>query len=174
MGLFLDRVDCFMVANDYKGLPGDRKQAICLSICGHSMFETARALLAPQKVQDVFWDTLLSKLKGHYAPLPLRIARHHAFRHRYQAEGETINQYMVTLRTVALYCEFRDLEEILLDQLVCGFRDSRLECHLLARMDVTLQSALDEASASELSNRLAMEIQKSISSSSARKISTVH
>lgn len=148
---FLDRVDCFMGANDYKGLPGDCKQAV-FSICGHDMFETAMALLAPQKFQDVSWETLLSKLRGHYAPLPSRIARHHAFRHRYQAEGETINQYMSALRTAALYCEFRDqLDEILLDQLVCGVRDGRLQCRLLARTDVTLQSALEDATASELS-----------------------
>lgn len=118
---FLDCVDCFMAANNYKGLSGDCKQAVFLSICGHDMFETARALLAPQKVHDVSWEILLAKLREHYAPLPSRIARCPAFRHCYQAEGETINQYMAALRTAALYCDFRDhLEELLLDQLVCG------------------------------------------------------
>lgn len=99
---FMDRFNCFLAANDYKGLPGDRKLAVFLSICGHDMFETARALLAPQTVQDVPWETLLATLKGHYAPLPSRVARRYAFRHRYQEEGETINQYMAALRAAAL------------------------------------------------------------------------
>lgn len=140
--LFLDSFDCFLATNNYKVFPGDRKLAVFLSICSHNMFKTARALLAPQKVQDVPWKTLLAKLKGHYAPLPSRIARCHAFRHRNQAEDETINEYMVALRTAALYCDFRDLEDILLDQLVYGVRDICLQCRLLAKMDVMLQTAL--------------------------------
>lgn len=65
---FLDCIDCSMVANDYEGLPGDRKQAIFLSICGYDMFETAMAVLAPQKFLDVSWETLLSNLRRHYIP----------------------------------------------------------------------------------------------------------
>lgn len=74
---FLDRFDCFLAANDYKALLGNRKLAVFLSVCGHDMFETA--LLAPLRVQDVPWDTLIVKLKGHYAPLPSWVAQHHAF-----------------------------------------------------------------------------------------------
>lgn len=67
---FLDRFDCFLATNDYKALPGNRKLMVFLSVCGHDMFEMAQVLLAPLRVQDVLWDTLLAKLKGHYAPLP--------------------------------------------------------------------------------------------------------
>lgn len=87
---FLDRFDCFLAANDYKALPGDRKQAVFFSVCGQDMFETARALLAPLKVQDVPWDTLMAKFKGHYTPMPSRVARRYAFRHRYQAEARRL------------------------------------------------------------------------------------
>lgn len=106
--------------------------------------------------------------------MPSRVARCHVFCHHFQAEGKTINQYIAVLRTAALYCEFRDLENLLLDQLICGVRDIHLQRRLLAKTDVTLQTALDEARASELSNRSATEIQKSLSPSIARKTTAVH
>lgn len=81
---------------------------------------------------------------------------------------------MAALRAAALYCEFRDLEDILLDQLICGVRDIRLQCLLLAKTDVRLQSALDEARASELSNKSATEIRKNLNPLDIQKAATVH
>ncbi|KAG8127995.1 hypothetical protein E2320_014862 [Naja naja] len=108
------------------------------------MFEMAQALLAPLSVQTVLWETLLAKLKSHYAPMPSRIARCHTFHHRNQAEGENINQYVAALRAALLYCDFDNLEDILLDQLICGLRDICIQCHLLAKTELTRRSALDE------------------------------
>ncbi|KAG8131082.1 hypothetical protein E2320_017651 [Naja naja] len=110
----------------------------------------------------------MAKLKNHYAPTPSRIARRHAFRQREQAEGESVSQFMAGLRTAALHCEFKELDEVLLDELVCGLRDLRIQCRLLAKPDLTLQSALDEACAAELSNRSTIEI-KGVSSPVAEK-----
>lgn len=136
------------------------------------MFETTRALLAPQTVQSVPWEMLLAKLKNHYVPMPSQIARHHAFHHRNQAEDETIHQFVAALRSAALYCDFRDLDDVLLNRVVCGVRD--LWRRLLAKTDLTLQTALDEARAAEMSNQSTAEIQKTNSPSATRKSITVH
>lgn len=53
-------------------------------------------------------------------------------------------------------------------------RDLKLQRWLLARTDVTLQLAIDEAWASELSNRSSSEILKAISPTVARKAAAVH
>lgn len=67
---------------------------------------------------------------------------------------------MATLRSAALHCEFRYLDEMLLDQLVCGVKDLKLQRRLLARSELTLQVVLDEARAAEMSDRSASEIQQ--------------
>lgn len=79
------------------------------------MFETTRALLTPVTVQSMPWEMLEGKLRSHYMPMPSQIAHHHAFHHKNQREGESIKQYVVALRMAALYCDFRDLDDILLD-----------------------------------------------------------
>lgn len=76
--------------------------------------------------------------------------------------------------TAALYCKFRDLDDLLLDQLIYGVRDVHLKCCLLARMDDMLQSALDEALDAKLSDKSSSKMQKSASLVTAQKSSTIH
>ncbi|KAG8130738.1 hypothetical protein E2320_017287 [Naja naja] len=171
---YIERFDCFLEASDLVDLTGSRRRVLFLNFCGKQMFDTAIALLAPQPLNSVTWETLMAKLKTHYAPTPSRIARRHAFHRREQAEGETVNQFMVGLRTAALYCEFKELDDALLDQLVCGLKDLQIQRRLLAKPDLTLQLALDEAYAAELSNKSTVEIHGASSPVSEKKTLAVH
>uniref|UniRef100_A0A2D4H803 Retrotransposon gag domain-containing protein n=1 Tax=Micrurus lemniscatus lemniscatus TaxID=129467 RepID=A0A2D4H803_MICLE len=138
--------DYFLDANDLSEIPTSRKKTYFLSFCGATVFDTATALLAPRAVKTVPWGELQEILGNHYSTKPSRIARHHAFRRRTQAEGETVSQYMAALGTAALHCGFRDcLEDMLLDQLVCGVRDLKLQRLLLAKGDFTLKIAIEES-----------------------------
>lgn len=143
--LYIMHFDFFLEANDYIEPSSNHKKPFFLSFCGAEMSKTVRALLAPLTIQSVPWETMLVKLQNHYVSLHSRIARHHAFHHWNQVEGESINQYMAAQRTAVLYCYFMDLDDVLLDQLVCGVRDFRLQHRLLTKTDLTLQTALDEA-----------------------------
>lgn len=69
-----------------------------------------------------------------------------------------MNEYMASLRTAALQYEFRELDDMLLDQLVCGVRNLKLQQRLLAHSDLTLPIALNEARAAEMSAKSAAEI----------------
>lgn len=153
----------FLVANKYEELSNTRKQAYFISFCGSEVLEAAWALVAPQPVASGPWDVLLSKLRDHYATAPSCIARRHAFHHRNQAEGESISQFVAALRSVALYFQFRDLDNVLLDRVVCGVRDLHLQCCLLAKPDLMVQAVLDEARAAEISELSLAELQRKTS-----------
>ncbi|CAI5777136.1 Hypothetical predicted protein [Podarcis lilfordi] len=73
-----------------------------------------------------------------------------------------------------MHCEFRDLDDALMDRIVCGVRDIHLQRRLLAKPDLTLQKAIEEAVASEAAERSAQEIRKSSSPRLARKPVPVH
>ncbi|CAI5780202.1 Hypothetical predicted protein [Podarcis lilfordi] len=72
-----------------------------------------------------------------------------------------------------MHCEFRDLDDALMDRIVCGVRDIHLQRRLLAKPDLTLQKAIEEAVA-EAAERSAQEIRKSSSPRLARKPVPVH
>ncbi|KAG8132919.1 hypothetical protein E2320_010735 [Naja naja] len=116
----------------------------------------------------------MAKLKNHYVPTPSQSARRHAFHHLDQAERESVNQYVVELRTASLHCDFKELDDVLLDRLICGLKVLHIQRRLLAKPDLTLQSALDEACAAELSNKSMVEIHGASSPAAGRKALAVH
>ncbi|KAG8127232.1 hypothetical protein E2320_014178 [Naja naja] len=142
--------------------------------CGAAVFDTATALLAPQSVKEVSWEALQEILSNHYASKPSKIVRRLAFRQRAQVEGETISTYMAAFRAAALQCGFKELDDMLLDQLVYGVRDLRLQRCLLAKGDLTLKIAIEEAQAAEMSNLSAAEIQGSTNIPATKPNATVH
>ncbi|KAG8131823.1 hypothetical protein E2320_009744 [Naja naja] len=81
---------------------------------------------------------------------------------------------MAGLQTAALHCEFKELDDALLDWLVCGLKDLRIQHRLLTKPDLMLQSALDGACAVELSNKSMVEIHGASSPVSGEKTLAIH
>ncbi|CAI5771650.1 Hypothetical predicted protein [Podarcis lilfordi] len=94
---YLARFDCYLQANELTRGSVEQKRGLFLSLCGPEVFATARALVVPLAVQAAPWDTIQEKLCNHYVPKPSKIAARHAFYHRNQAEGESINNYTAAL-----------------------------------------------------------------------------
>ncbi|KAG8139529.1 hypothetical protein E2320_002289 [Naja naja] len=171
---YINPFDCFLDAADLSEISNHRGKGYFLSFCGAVVFDIATALLVPQTVKAVSWEDLQELLSNHYSPKPSRIVRRHAFRRQVQAEGETISTYMAALRKVALHCGFRDLEDQLLDKLVRGVRDLRLQRCLLAKGDLTLKMAVEESQAAEMSILSAAKIQGSNSNATNKPSTAVH
>lgn len=82
---------------------------------------------------------------------------------------------MSSLWVATHHCEFCELNDVLLDQLVYEIRDLKLQRWLLARSKLSLPLALDEARAAEMSDKSSAEIQYSQpGDASALKTQTVH
>lgn len=172
--MYVEHFDCFLQANDFTELSSNRKRAHFLNACGLQIFAMAKALAAPQTVSTVPWAILMGKLKAHYVPASSHMSQRFTFRQRVQKEGESIHSYMASLRTAAIDCEFPNLDDSLLEQLVCGVRDARLQCRLLAKNDISLQSALDEACAYEMSEKSSAETHRAPSSLATARSAAVH
>ncbi|XP_034260979.1 uncharacterized protein LOC117656925 [Pantherophis guttatus] len=157
---YMLRFNGFLEANDLSALPDNRKRAFFLCHCGPEVFEMAQALSEPAEVQKVPWATLQETLRAHYAPLPSRMVSRFEFWRRSQEEGETVDQYVAALRKAAAHCEYRNPEEAMLERLVLGLRDRRLQRRLLPKPNLTLKMVLEEARANEDSTDEGDEIQR--------------
>ncbi|XP_058049314.1 uncharacterized protein LOC131203292 [Ahaetulla prasina] len=171
---YMARFKCFLEANELQGVSDNRKRAYFLSHCGPEVFDTAESLSEPTPVQSVPWQTLQTTLRAHYAPVPSKFVQRFKLRQRVQREGESISVYMASLRKAANHCEYRDLEDSLLEQLICGVRDIRLQRLLLSKSNLTLAIALDEARAPEMSTKAAETLQKPNTPNAAAKATPVH
>ncbi|XP_034272140.1 uncharacterized protein LOC117664876 [Pantherophis guttatus] len=132
----------------------------------------ADLLSEPTLVQTVSWQALLASLKAHYALVPSKFIQKYEFRQWLQREGEPISTYMATLSKGATHCEYRDLDDALLEQLICSVRDIPLQRRLLARSNLMLHIALDEARAHESSTKAAETLQTASTIASDVKVNT--
>lgn len=82
------------------------------------------------------------------------------FYHRRQREGETVNDFMASLREITTKCEFIHPEEMMRDQIILGMRDLSLQKKLLVRRGVTFKDVVEEVRATESSDNSTVDITK--------------
>ena len=100
-----------------------------------------RNLLAPELQKDKSFDELKELLVSHYSPKPILIAERYKFHRRNQHESETVAQFVVELKRLALKSEFGTfLEEVLRGRLVWGLKSVQIQKKLLAERDSTLKN----------------------------------
>ena len=103
-------------------------------------------MLAPDPPKDKSFEALKKILTAHYSPKLIPIAEHFKFHRRNQLESESIAQFVVELKRLALKCEFGVfLEEALRDRLVCGLKNVQIQKKLLTERDLTFKKAFETA-----------------------------
>ncbi|XP_013927684.1 PREDICTED: uncharacterized protein LOC106553663 [Thamnophis sirtalis] len=157
---FLECFECYLIASKNHNQPQEEKCSFFLSCCSPAMFASARALASPRPIYQLSWETLMAKLKNHYAPTPSHIAHRYAFRQCVQKPAESISQFLESLCITAMPCDFGDLEDNLVEQFVCRVKDIRLCRRLLSHPEITLQQAVDEARAAEFSEQSMADMQR--------------
>ncbi|KAJ1131523.1 hypothetical protein NDU88_009859 [Pleurodeles waltl] len=115
-----------------------RKQAMmynCLGVEGRRLFDH----IAPdekEEEEDQEWDVFneaKARMKNYFDTTMSIIMERYNFYYRYQSPGESIETYVATLRMLATTCSFRDMDEMIRNQVVmhttCIKAQEKLMCH---------------------------------------------
>ena len=79
---------------------------------------------------------------------------------------------MAELRKLSKHCDFKaNLNDALRDRLVCGIKHGNIQKKLLSESDLTLQKAIDIATAMETAAKDAVELQQQHRPDSVQKLS---
>ena len=144
---YLERVTLYFQAND---IGEDKRVPILLSSIGASTYALLRDLVAPDAPGTLTFRRLSEVLTAHFEPKRMVIAERFYFHKRVQAVGESIADFDVVLRKLAIHCEFgATLEESLRDRFVCGLQHEATQRRLLSEPALTYQKALEIAKAME-------------------------
>lgn len=120
----------FVEANE---MEHDRKRAVFLAVVGPKMFALLKDLLAPQKPGKAKLEELTKALRDFYQPKRNVLSERYFFRCRTQLAGESLAEYIASLKGLAKTCEFgATLNEQLRDQLVYGVANKDLRGKLLS------------------------------------------
>ena len=141
---YVDQLNYYFVVND---ITTDKKQvAILLSACGPATFKTIESVVDAETLKDIKYADLVKTLSEHYDPVPSSIVQRYKFYNRSREEGESIADFVASLREIAKYCDYNDtLNMMLRDRLVCGVNHQGIQKRLLSEKDLSYEKALEIA-----------------------------
>ena len=148
---YIKRVELYFAANCVEA---DYEVATFVALIGADAYGVLRNLLAPELQKDKSFYELKELLVSHSSPKPILIAERFKFHRRNQHESETVAQFVVELKRLALKCEFGTfLEEASRDCLVCGLKSMQIQKKMLAERDLTFEKAFETGQSMELANK---------------------
>ncbi|XP_043067118.2 uncharacterized protein [Drosophila bipectinata] len=154
---YRDRFELYLLANGI--MDKDRKKAAFLTLAGAPLYELLVSLASPRQVSDLELTEVYDILTSHLVPRQSEIAAFYHFHKRDQQPDESVGNYMATLRSLAVGCNFGQmLDRMLRDRFVCGMRDEGLQRSLLADPELTVQRAMERAVTSEAAAASALSI----------------
>ena len=140
----------------------DRRRALllhCLGAEGQRVFHTlppssTSGDSTPSATEQCSYSEALARLDNHFTPALNVVAERYRFRQRGQRHDESVEDYISSLRSLSLTCEFGDMrDEFIRDQLVEKTNCGRIRERLLTEPKLTLQSAMTIARQMESASR---------------------
>ena len=120
-----------------------KKKATFLTVCGKKTYSLIRSLISPRNPKDVSFDDLLKTVKDYQDPTPSVIVSRFKFGSCSRRAGQTIADYVAVLRKASQHCSFENaLEDRLLEQLVIGVGDERMQRRLLSEKTLDFSNAV--------------------------------
>ncbi|XP_071575575.1 uncharacterized protein [Temnothorax nylanderi] len=138
----------------------EQKVMYLLHFIGSTAFDVICNKLAPTDPYTVSFNTLVDSLTEFYALVPLEIAENFRFYQRKQRDGESIKDFVAALHKLSVHCNFGTyLKTALRNQFVFGLASHRAQSRLLEMKDLTFDKAVQVATAMELSEKDAQQLQ---------------
>ena len=91
-----------------KGISSNKEYCakLLLNSIGAKNFNMVAALASPKPINTIAYDELLALLEGHLSPKKNVLVAQHQFLSKYQKEGQSISEFVATLRADISECEF--------------------------------------------------------------------
>ncbi|XP_054281209.1 uncharacterized protein K02A2.6-like [Macrosteles quadrilineatus] len=142
---YLLRLKHFFKANNVKK---ENEVSVLITVIGPRVLSVLSDLLSPVEVDSKTYDELAALLKLHYAPKKLVVAERYVFYSRVQKPGESIAEFVVSIKHLASSCKFGTgtfLKDALRDKVISGISNETIRQKLLSE-----ELDFDEAYASAL------------------------
>ena len=145
---YFERLEMFFAMT---GVKEEKQVAHLLTGLGAQTYATLKNLVVPKAPKDCTMEKIKESLTKHFKPKPSVILERFTFHKCDQLPGEPVNEFVIQLWRLACTCDFGAfLDEALRDRLMCGLQNSGTQKKLLAESDLSLQKAIDIATAAEM------------------------
>ncbi|XP_057310511.1 uncharacterized protein K02A2.6-like [Hydractinia symbiolongicarpus] len=139
-----------------------QKKALLLHCAGEDLRELFDTLPEPEAADGQNdYVKACTALDTYFLPKKNKRYERHVFRTCAQKESESISQYVTRLRTLAKTCEFRDIDDEIVDQVIEKCTSRKLRKRLLKESELTLVKLCDIATIMEAADHQVAQYTKS-------------
>ena len=125
-----------------------------LTLIGPKAYALVKSLVFPKKPEESTYTEVKDALIKHYKPQKNPVYERFVFYQRNQKAGESISNYVASLKALAGTCEFKDnLVEMLRDRFIQGISNSETQHLLLSDPTMTFDKAVDLAKGREAATK---------------------
>uniref|UniRef100_A0A8D8XFH8 CCHC-type domain-containing protein n=1 Tax=Cacopsylla melanoneura TaxID=428564 RepID=A0A8D8XFH8_9HEMI len=126
---WLEQYEVFCALNNVEEA---KKVLLFLSYLSQAAYSILRESLLPDAPASKTYKELKEVIVQYVCPTPNFLMERYNFRERKQVAGESVQEYVVALRKLSEFCEFKEtLNDALRDQLVWGVSDPNIKRKLL-------------------------------------------
>ncbi|XP_074661816.1 uncharacterized protein LOC141914496 [Tubulanus polymorphus] len=151
------RLEAWMRVNK---ISNESKTDVLLSMIGPETFELLVNLTMPKAPSDEKYEDLTALLEAHHKPPSTTMGERYKFNMRRQSSTETLSEYSVALKKLALSCEFGvSLEDQLRrNRFVAGIRSEPIRKKLLGSSKLVWKEACKDALAMETASLVSKQM----------------
>jgi hypothetical protein len=142
---YVKRLEYYMTLH---GVTTNPKRKAAIQYC---MGEATEMIYETLKEDADRFEEVVSKLTAYFKPRTNVQYAVYKFRDARQDSGETVDKYVTRLRILAKDCEFQDVDNEILSQVIQCCESKKLRRWSLCEVTLTLKSFLDKGRAYELS-----------------------
>lgn len=152
----------YLIASGLKYKPEDEKIAVLLIAIGEDCFKLYQNF--PLRAEDsTTCEKLLEAIETNLTPQVNKRYERAIFNTTIQDEHENIDQYINRLRGLIKNCQYGEIEEeLLLDRIIVSIKDVKLRHRLWENREVTLESAINQCRAAELTEKQLKQLDNSV------------
>lgn len=156
--LWKQKFEIYLIASGKSNKSDDVKIAILLNLLSDEGIEIYNTFEYDQDNDAKKFEVVLKKFDEYCQPLKNIVFEHFKFFKRDQLAGESFDQFVTALKQLANSCEFKERDTMILDRIVLGIRDSKMQEKLLQEPNLTLEHAITVCRAMETSSVQQKEI----------------
>ena len=146
--------DAHATLTDLQTKPMGYQVAKFITTIGPDALEIHNSLPFENEADKNDMEKILDQWQRHCVAATNVIFERYTFNKRIQAEGETFDSFLMSLRQLSHSCEFGPLQDDLIrDRIVCGIRDESVRKRLLQEANLTLARCITTCKAAEISEQ---------------------
>lgn len=128
---YIERLDEFFQINS---VPDGKKHSFLLMCIGQKSYDILRDICQPDKPAKKNYDQLVQLMKNHLQPKPSVLSERYKFHKLTQNHGQSISDFVLSLKRAAQDCDFENRDISLRDQFVSGLISDNLKKTVVHRV----------------------------------------